>query len=190
MNIVSLIMIVSFAWICSEVALSRLKHSGSAASGLDRSSLRTLWTTIIFCIVAASLLSMSGIGTVPTGRYYPRIALFGLALIVAGLAIRWTAILTLRKYFTVDVSIASDHQLVVSGIYRFIRHPAYSGCILSFLGLSFLFSNWISMVVVFVPITAAFLYRISVEESVLLSFFGDKYNEYSARTKRLIPGVY
>jgi protein-S-isoprenylcysteine O-methyltransferase Ste14 len=114
----------------------------------------------------------------------------GLVLIVVGLVVRWTAIITLRKYFTVDVSIVSDHKLVITGIYRFVRHPAYAGSLLSFLGLGIVLSNWLSLLVVFIPITVVFIYRINVEEKALLAFFGDQYAHYCARTKRLIPKIY
>jgi protein-S-isoprenylcysteine O-methyltransferase Ste14 len=188
MNIGVIIGIVSLAWIVSEIVLTVLKHSHSTHAGLDKSSLRLLWTTIILCIVSGNLLSAYRIGTIATGSY--SISLSGLVLIVAGLVVRWTAILTLRKYFTVDVSIVRNHQVVTAGVYRYVRHPAYTGSLVSFLGLGLVFSNWLSFLVIVVPITAAFVYRIRVEERALVTFFGDQYVRYCATTKRLIPGIY
>ena len=149
MNIGIIISIVSLAWIISEIVLARLKHSGSTNTKLDKSSLRLLWTTIILCIVFGNLLSIYRMGAISTGSYY--VSISGLVLIVAGLVVRWTAILTLRKYFTVDVSIVSNHRLVSTGVYKFVRHPAYTGSLLSFLGLGLVFSNWLSLFVIFVP---------------------------------------
>jgi protein-S-isoprenylcysteine O-methyltransferase Ste14 len=106
------------------------------------------------------------------------------------LAIRWAAILTLRKYFTVDVVIMNDHKVVMTGLYRHIRHPAYLGSLLSFLGLAISFSNWLTALVIFIPITSAFVYRIRVEEKALGQFLGDVYRQYRSSTKRLIPGIY
>jgi len=107
-----------------------------------------------------------------------------------GLLIRWTAILTLRKYFTVDVSILPGHQIVKKGLYKYIRHPAYAGSLVSFLGLGLAFSNWLSSIVIVVPILTAFIYRIQVEEQALIQAFGDEYLDYSNTTKRLIPKIY
>jgi protein-S-isoprenylcysteine O-methyltransferase Ste14 len=107
-----------------------------------------------------------------------------------GLIIRWTAILTLRKYFTVDVSILEDHKIVKKGIYKYIRHPSYAGSLVSFLGLGLAFSNWLSSVVIIVPILTAFIYRIQVEEKALIQAFGEEYLDYSNTTKRLIPKIY
>jgi protein-S-isoprenylcysteine O-methyltransferase Ste14 len=116
--------------------------------------------------------------------------ILGIVLIIAGLAVRWTAILTLRKYFTVDVAIINDHKVVMTGLYKHVRHPAYLGSLLSFLGLAISFSNWLAALVMFVPITGAFLYRIKVEEKALDAFLGDAYRQYCSSTKRLIPGIF
>jgi len=183
-----IVIIVSLVWIISEIVLARLKHSGSTSSKLDKSSLRLLWSTIVLGIVAGNVLAIYRVGTIHTGAVY--IAFSGLALIVVGLVLRWIAILTLWKYFTVDVSIVNEHKLVNTGLYKFVRHPAYTGSLLSFLGLGLAFSNWLSLLVIFVPVAAAFVHRINVEERVLGSFFGDQYVRYSATTKRLIPKIY
>lgn len=188
MNLGIIIIVVSLAWMISEIVLARFKHSESASSGQDKSSLRFLWTSIIVSIACGILLSISRVGAMSTGRYY--VAVSGLVLIVVGLVVRWTAILTLWKYFTVDVSIVGDHKIVSTGLYKFLRHPAYTGSLLSFLGLGLVFLNWLSLIVVVVPITAAFVYRIKVEERALVMFFGDQYVRYCATTKRLIPGIY
>jgi protein-S-isoprenylcysteine O-methyltransferase Ste14 len=114
----------------------------------------------------------------------------GLGLILLGLLIRWIAILTLRHYFTVNVAIINDHKIIDRGMYGVIRHPAYLGNLISFLGLGLSFCNWISLVVIFIPITAAFLYRIKIEEAVLMEAFGREYDAYRSRTSRLIPKFY
>ena len=188
MNIRIVIIIVSLFWIISEIVLARLKHSDTAGTKQDKSSLRILWSTIILAITAGYLLALSRVGTIPAVSYYAAIS--GLVLIVVGLVVRWIAILTLWKFFTVDVSIANDHRLVNTGFYKLVRHPAYTGSLLSFLGLGVVFSNWLTLLVIFVPITIAFVYRIKVEERALLTFFGDQYVRYCAETKRLIPRIY
>jgi protein-S-isoprenylcysteine O-methyltransferase Ste14 len=114
----------------------------------------------------------------------------GLCLILLGLIIRWIAILTLRHYFTVDVAIVRDHKIIQRGMYGVIRHPSYLGSLISFLGLGLSFSNWISLTVIFIPITAAFLNRIKIEEAALTAAFGDEYTSYSATTNSLLPKIY
>ena len=103
---------------------------------------------------------------------------------------REIAILTLRRQFTVDVSIQEDHELIDRGVYAVIRHPAYTGAIISFAGLGLVFDNWLSFAAVLIIAVAALSYRIAVEERALVEHFGDRYRAYARRTKRLIPGIY
>jgi protein-S-isoprenylcysteine O-methyltransferase Ste14 len=191
MKISIIFLLISLVWIISEVVLARVKHSKTKdSSGLDKSSLRFLWITIIIFVFIGVFLGVWRIGW--RIGYIPVkfISLTGLVLIVLGLIIRWTAILTLKKYFTVDVSIQSNHKIIDKGIYKFIRHPAYAGSLLSFLGLGLAFSNWLSTLVIFIPILIAFIYRIRVEEKALVQAFGGEYINYSKVTKRLIPKLY
>jgi len=133
-------------------------------------------------------LAIYGIGRL---NIYARETYFiGLIFILTGLLLRWIAIFQLRKYFTVNVSIREDHQLIQKGLYRYLRHPAYSGSLLSFLGLALVFNNWLTFLIIFFPILCAFLYRISVEEVELRKSFGENYLAYARRTKKLIPRVY
>jgi protein-S-isoprenylcysteine O-methyltransferase len=113
------------------------------------------------------------------------VAIFG-----AGLVLRWYSILHLGRFFTVNVAIAADHQLVDTGPYRFVRHPSYTGALLAFIGFALVLRNWASVLMISVPIAFAFLYRISVEERALVQALGERYRAYIKRTKHLIPFVY
>jgi protein-S-isoprenylcysteine O-methyltransferase Ste14 len=182
------LLIISFLWLISEIILSLLKRSSPSVKNLDKSSLRILWITILVSISVGIYLAMSGIGRF--NIYARETYSIGLLFILAGLLVRWFAIFQLRKYFTVNVSIREDHQLIQKGLYRYLRHPSYSGSLLSFLGLALVFNNWLTFLIIFFPILFAFLYRISVEEAQLRKSFGDDYLAYAQRTKKLIPGFY
>ncbi|HVP06407.1 MAG TPA: isoprenylcysteine carboxylmethyltransferase family protein, partial [Candidatus Acidoferrum sp.] len=97
---------------------------------MDRHSLRLLWLTIVPAVSLGCYTGSRGLGYVSAGA--AEVSICGLILIVVGLIIRWTAILTLRTFFTTDVSIAGGHRLMTSGIYGIVRHPAYTGSLLSF----------------------------------------------------------
>jgi protein-S-isoprenylcysteine O-methyltransferase len=116
--------------------------------------------------------------------------LFGFLLFLGGLILRWYSIGYLGRYFTIDVSISAEHKLIDSGPYRCIRHPTYTGALLAFLGLGFCFGNWLSILFLTVPIIAAFLWRIWIQERALTDALGENYRAYVERTKRLIPFVY
>jgi protein-S-isoprenylcysteine O-methyltransferase Ste14 len=182
-----IVMVVSLVWFLSEVILAFLKRSTAADARLDKSSLRILWTVIILSIFSGVFL-----GTRRPGHFGGESAwmpLAGLALIAAGLIVRWIAILSLRRQFTVDVAITRDHRLIKGGIYRSVRHPSYTGSLISFFGLGLCCASYLSLLVVFVPIFSAFLYRVRIEEKALTGAFGQEYVDYCASTKRFIPGV-
>jgi protein-S-isoprenylcysteine O-methyltransferase len=173
----------------SEVALALLLRSrDNVARGSDRGSLALLWTTIALAVFAALQVEVHHPGPVP-GPVAAWVAA-GLALLLAGLALRWTAILTLRSAFTVDVAIARGQRLVQRGPYRALRHPAYTGNLLAFLGMALVFADWIAALTLFLPIAAAFLYRVRVEECALRAAFGEEYEHYARRTRRLVPFLY
>jgi protein-S-isoprenylcysteine O-methyltransferase Ste14 len=182
------ILVVSMLWLGSEIALARMKHSQSTDTQSDKSSLRILWSAIIVSVTAGVVLSAQHVGSF--SDHGKIVWATGLVLIILGLVIRWAAILTLRHQFTVDVAITKDHRIIREGLYKVIRHPAYLGSLLSFLGLGLTFRNYLGLIVLIVPIGAAFLFRIRVEEQMLVGAFGDEYVSYSTSTKRLIPGIF
>ncbi len=107
-----------------------------------------------------------------------------------GLGLRWWAIVTLGRFFTVDVQIAKDHHVVKRGPFRVVRHPSYTGVLMAFVGFAFSLANWAAMLVILVPIFVAFLRRMKVEEQALSDALGEEYVSYMRRTKRLVPFIY
>ena len=113
-----------------------------------------------------------------------------MALIVLGLLFRWWSIRVLGRFFTVDVATGEDQTIIHSGPYRWLRHPSYTGALTSFLGMALCQGDGVSMLVLFVPVLAAFLHRIRIEERVLAQAFPDNYPAYARDTARLLPGIW
>jgi protein-S-isoprenylcysteine O-methyltransferase Ste14 len=186
MNI--LIYAVYFLWILSEVLLNRLTRSGkSDKQAADKNTELYIWISIIVSVTVGVFVSKAFAMPVFTNH---RLVLIGIAIIILGILIRLIAIKQLGKFFTVDITIRKDHQLMQNGFYKFLRHPSYTGSLISFLGFGFSLNNWISIAIVFLPTFFTFIYRISIEEKVLTEQFGKQYTEYKSKTKRLIPFVY
>jgi protein-S-isoprenylcysteine O-methyltransferase Ste14 len=134
------------------------------------------------------ILGFAGIGRIHTSGNF--IGISGITLLLAGIAFRWAAIYNLGEYFTGTVLIKGGHRLVRTGLYKRLRHPAYTGALVAHLGLGLSFSNWFSLALSVVPYFAAAMYRIRVEEQALIEAFGEEYITYARNTKRLIPKVY
>ena len=175
-------------WILSEVLLNRLiRSSKTDKQAADKNTELYLWLSIIISISIGVFVSTMFAFPI---FFSERLALIGIAVIFIGIIIRLIAIKQLGRFFTVDVTIRKDHQLMQNGFYKYLRHPSYTGSLVSFLGFGLSLNNWLSLVVVFLPILFTFMYRISIEEKVLTEQFGKQYLDYTSRTKRLIPFVY
>ena len=170
----------------AEITLAILKRADSRASRReDRGSMLLLWFAIAVGVGAAIAFQW-----VPAARFgFPAtpVRLVALCLLVGGLAVRWTAIVTLGRFFTVDVAIHDGHTVVDRGLYRNVRHPAYTGMLVAFLGLGVFFANWLSLVALMLPITLAGVNRVAKEERALTEALGRAYADYCGRTWRFIP---
>ena len=180
----------------AELTLMRTRLSGDASRQADRGSLRLLMA-IIFASVGLAWVAGRSVpgarfdtlfGLGPTALQWVYVG--GLALFAAGVSLRWYAMAWLGRLFTFDVAIAADHRVIDTGPYRFVRHPAYTGSLLTFLGIGLCGGNALGLLVLVAPITLAFLRRIRVEEAALNAALGSGYADYARRTKRLVPFVY
>ena len=181
-------LIVCVCWVVSETLVLFLRRSKTGSRDKDSGFLKWLNIVIYTSVSAGIFIGSTGYGHI---KYYPRfLHLAGLIFILSGLAVRWTAILTLRKYFTVDVSIQEDHKIIQSGIYKYLCHPSYTGMLLSFFGLGISLNNWISFCIIFLPVLYVLLKRIKIEEGALNEAFGNEYLIYTNKTWRLIPWLY
>lgn len=175
-------------WFASEILLHRLLRSGSNdEKDQDKGSLRFIWIMIALAISLGVIFSINFRIPISNGFFIPY---FGLFIIISGMVLRFISIRTLGKLFTVDVTIRTDHKLKKDGVYRRIRHPAYSGSLLSFIGFGLSLNNWLSLSFVTILITIAFLHRIKIEEKLLTDKFGADYLDYKRKTYRLIPWIY
>jgi protein-S-isoprenylcysteine O-methyltransferase Ste14 len=113
----------------------------------------------------------------------------GLILFIGGMVIRVQAIRTLGKYFSSRLGIIEYHKLVTEGIYNHLRNPVYAGILPSVLGVPLFFSSLYGFAIMLLCIPS-FIYRIEVEERMLIEKFGKQYEDYMKRSKTLIPYIY
>jgi protein-S-isoprenylcysteine O-methyltransferase len=182
-------LVLGMIYLVSEIALS-VTRRGRSKTGekQDRSTLGVIWIVIMMSVVAGVFVAQHWrTGALPYGRELNAV---GIVLFAAGLILRWWAIITLGRFFSVDVTIEKDHELVERGPFRIVRHPSYTGVLLAFLGYGLTLRNWGAILVLLVPICAAFARRMNVEEEALRGALGNRYTDYIKRTKRLIPSVY
>jgi len=165
--------------------IKRSKKSTSKQQS-DKGSLILLWITITFCFTLGFVFANYTIWSITNNI----IALGGLLIIVSGIAIRWISIFQLKKAFTVDVAIGEDQTLTTNGMYKLIRHPSYLGLLLIMIGFSICMNSIVSIIVITIPMFLVVIYRISVEEKVLINEFKENYISYKLKTKKIIPWIF
>jgi protein-S-isoprenylcysteine O-methyltransferase Ste14 len=113
----------------------------------------------------------------------------GALLFFIGLAIRVSAAASLNRSYSATLEIRDDHRLVKHGLYKYIRHPIYTGLFLGVLAVPVYASSPLGFLIALMAIPLV-LYRMGVEEKMLSEEYGDEYLEYMKATWRLIPYVY
>ena len=96
-----------------------------------------------------------------------------------------------NRFFSSQVRIQSDrdHTVVSRGPYRFVRHPAYAGGILSWIAGPVFFSSYWSVIPTVIVI-ALMVIRTALEDHTLLEELPG-YKEYAQKVRyRLLPGVW
>lgn len=179
-----------WVWCMSEVLLLLLTRTrkGSGGTISDRGSIFVLWAVILTSIWVGSWYGETRAHTMFGGAHWLRPVSLG--MMTAGLAVRWTSILSLGRAFSVNVAIRSDQKLYRRGLFAVVRHPSYTGMMIIFGAIGLRTRNWVALTILVIPTFAALLYRMRVEEQALKIAFGAEYEEYSKATKRLVPGIY
>lgn len=176
------------SWFLSEMIFIRLlRVQKTDRQKSDKGSLLLIWVLIIIGNVSA--VFMTFYTSAPIGPY-PTVGYGGLGLIILGVLLRIDVIRSLGKFFTVQVTIKSDHQLKTDGYYKYVRHPSYTASLISFIGFGVSLNHWCSVLLAGGMAFIAFAIRIRIEEKVLLSHFGEAYTAYRKKTKAIIPFIY
>lgn len=113
----------------------------------------------------------------------------GLILFLIGVAIRLVGKRTLGKYYSYGLRTLPNQVLIKHGIYRHVRHPITLAAIVYDIGIPLFFSSLYGFFIM-LGLIPLMLYRIKIEERMLLEKFGDEYREYMKKTKKLVPFIY
>jgi protein-S-isoprenylcysteine O-methyltransferase len=176
-------------WAMSELWIGARRRSGKRGEVRDQGTLRLLLITIGLCFLLALVCWYARVAPLPA-PWPQRLYWAGCTMMLIGMPLRWWSVRALAQFFTVDVAIREGHRLIRSGPYRLLRHPSYTGALLTFYGFALALADVAAASLMSVPVTVAFLYRIRIEERVLADAFPDDYPAYARQTKRLIPFVW
>lgn len=120
-----------------------------------------------------------------TGVFSYFLSALSLTSLFIGFVILAFSALALGKSLTAHPIPGKNAVLVTDGLYRFVKHPIYSGLILAAFGLT-ITGGFFPHVIFFVLLVLLLNYKASFEEKLLASTYSG-YAEYSKKTGRFIP---
>jgi protein-S-isoprenylcysteine O-methyltransferase Ste14 len=175
-------------WMLSEFRIRIRSRLNRAGARMDRGSILVVIATLVAGVGGAFALAGGGPDAIAGARSGVFVA--GLVLMVAGIALRQWAVAVLGRFFTIEVRVQPRQTVVERGPYRWVRHPSYTGMIVTFLGLGLALGSWASLALLAVLPTAGLVYRIHFEERALLDALGEPYRRFAASRPRLFPGLW
>lgn len=162
--------------------IPRLRQRGATRVRRDRGSGALVILTVFFSIYIAFTLGYQDVWMLPDWAFE-----VGIFLMILGVAVRQWAIAVLGRFFSLTVKVAEDHTVVDRGPYRLIRHPSYTGVLITFIGLGLAVQSAAAVLLLLAVFSLSYGYRMRVEERTLQTELGQDYAAYMKRTKRLIP---
>ncbi|WP_067621138.1 methyltransferase family protein [Alicyclobacillus acidiphilus] len=181
--------ILFYVWFALEMSLwirARLLRRGQPRKRNDDRGSAVLIMLGMYVLIFISIgFSIRQEGILPRWTQY-----IGFVLMIAGIVIRLSAIIQLGRFFSPVVGVVSNQEIVQTGLYRWIRHPAYTGGWITAVGIGFGLRTWWGVLLCGIGLLLIYAYRIRVEEKVLVEHFGERYVEYRKRTRRMFPGIW
>ncbi len=126
---------------------------------------------------------------IPVIPHFPVFNALAVIFAVAGLMIAIAARRTLAGNWSGAVAIKVGHELVTSGLYRYVRNPIYSGILTLVFGTALSFGT-LGACIGFLIIGITIWLKVRGEEVILMKHFSEEYLSYKKRTRSLIPFVW
>lgn len=155
----------------------------------EKRSFRLILAGIIATVLLNNVFTLFGWFTL-TGEASVWLRRLAIITYPLGLGLRYVSTLYLGKYFTRDVAINSDQDLISHGPYRILRHPLYLGLFLLAVSVPLFFANWLILVLSILYMGAVLNLRMRLEETNMERIMGERYTAWKKRRYRFIPFIY
>lgn len=183
--------------------LSIVANSSAAKGGLKRSVtkserkpntyLQKVPLNISALVLILQLLGVFQIGTIEYQNEYQNeyqiYRIFGLILFALFALLQVKSFKNLKSFYSQEISLQKNHQLISTGLHKTIRHPQYISQVLSDLFLGIALGSYIIVPLVLFIELPLFILRAKKEEEMMLDYFGDKYSEYKKKSGFILPFI-
>lgn len=121
--------------------------------------------------------------------YFPEILFWlGVVMLVLGALITLIAVLQLNVNLSPFPSPLPGSKLIANGVYKFIRHPIYTGIMMAFFGFAIIADSGYKLAIT-LTLSLLFYFKTIYEEKRLMEMFPD-YSEYKQRSGRFFPKLH
>jgi protein-S-isoprenylcysteine O-methyltransferase Ste14 len=166
-------------------AHQRRKHAGPVAESrtVQKLLIACWYSSLAAMVVVSALDHRFGWSSVPAA-----ICLLGDVLVVVGLGV--TSLVVIQNGFAAStVQVESDQKVVSTGLYGLVRHPMYTGNVITIIGFPLALGSYWGLVPV-IPGLIVLILRIRDEEKLLVEEL-DGYREYTQKARyRLVPHMW
>lgn len=176
-------------------------NAGGAKKGLrssltnvkekPKTYLQNIPPNLAVIILVVIILSIFSIGTLDYDKYV-YLWSFRIAGLITYIIFSWIQIWaykTLGDFYSNEIILMKNHQLITKGPYRFIRHPLYLSQMLSDLGASIALLSYVAFPLVLFIEIPILITRAIYEDKFLANAFREKFNEYKKRSGLLLPFI-
>ena len=175
-------------WLVFIAVWIAMARGGKAVA--ERESVASRLSHYLPLALAIYLLAAPRVPIAPLNDRFAPLSLWlvqlGAALTFAGITFAIWARMWIAGNWSSDVTLKRDHELVVDGPYRWVRHPIYTGILLALAGTALAVGEWRGTLAV-VLACAAYWRKLRIEEAVMRRQFGEAYAAYAERVPALIP---
>jgi protein-S-isoprenylcysteine O-methyltransferase Ste14 len=168
----------------------RAKKAKVAASERDVRELILLGVSLTGLGIIPIIYVFTGFPAAANRSFVPLIAWLGVIPALASLWLFWRTHSELGRNWSVSLEVREKHELITSGVYRFVRHPMYSAFFLWAVAQFLLLPNWVAGISGLIGFGTLYSFRVGREEQLMLEAFGDQYRAYMARTARIVPWIH
>jgi protein-S-isoprenylcysteine O-methyltransferase Ste14 len=178
-------LVFSIVWLLAAFTSKRSVQRQSYGSRVLQSSLMLIGVIFIFNFLGSFHRGWLEIRLTPQTQTW---VLLGAILAVAGMLFCFWARAILGKNWSGTVTIKRDHELILRGPYAFVRHPIYTGLLISLLGSAIVYGYLRCFLGVLICGVGLWM-KLQIEERFMIQQFGEQYARYRQKTRALVPFV-
>ncbi|MBE0570760.1 MAG: isoprenylcysteine carboxylmethyltransferase family protein [Ignavibacteriaceae bacterium] len=187
-NIIILLNIVATFGANVTGAKRGLKSTVSEIKEKPKTFLQKFPPVVSMLSLVALILAVFQIGTMDYLEEYDVIRYIGLAVYLVFSWVQVWSFKTLGDNYSQEIMIKKNHELIIKGPFKIIRHPQYLCQILLNLGATAATFSYIVgfFTLIEIPI---YLMRASLEDKLLAKYFSEKFSDYKKKSGFMIPFI-